>query len=292
MGLGRAGLRTLLRESARRPFGGSIVTLGRQSIYFTNNHVVKIAAQEGAQLTLPHNRFESGRIPSDPDVFAMLGFDRYETLDYSDYENATVIADLNLEGLPAEARGAFDVVLDSGTMEHVFHVPNVFKNIHELLAPGGRIIHMAPSSSHIDHGFYMYSPTLFWDFYETNRYELNAVRIFRYRPNDENGPWMVSEYTPGCLEGVLTAPWDGARYGVICIATKQPEARADLIPQQHFYRRTWPVMAEGVTTRSGPARVLARKLGRYPAMRPWARKAVALRGAIRRYPLTLPTERY
>ena len=34
-----------------------------------------------------------------------------------------------------------DLVIDGGTIEHVFHIPNVLQNFHELLNINGRIIH-------------------------------------------------------------------------------------------------------------------------------------------------------
>jgi hypothetical protein len=48
--------------------------------------------------------------------------------------------------------GQFDVVLDSGTIEHVFHIPDALKNVLSL-AQGGRVICMSPSSNHVDNGF-------------------------------------------------------------------------------------------------------------------------------------------
>ena len=62
------------------------------------------------------------------------------------------------------------MIIDGGTMEHIFHIPNVLNNIYRMLRVGGRIIHISPSSNYVDHGFYSFSPTLFYDFYQTNKF--------------------------------------------------------------------------------------------------------------------------
>src|SRR5207249_3920994 len=96
--------------------------------------------------------------------FKALGFSEVAAMDYSDFESARYIHDLNSSEPPEHLLENFDVIIDGGTIEHVFHIPNVLNSIHKMLRPHGRTIHMSPSSNHIDHGFYMFSPTLFWDF--------------------------------------------------------------------------------------------------------------------------------
>ena len=59
-------------------------------------------------------------------------------------------------------------LLDSGTLEHVFHLPNALKSVVELAKVGGRVMLLSPSSNHFDHGFYMFSPTLFYDYFSAN----------------------------------------------------------------------------------------------------------------------------
>ena len=84
--------------------------------------------------------------------------------------------------MPPELKEAFHVVLDPGSIDHVFYLPNSLKNIFQMLKIGGRCIHISPSSNHIDHGFYMFSPTLFWDYYTENKFSLNSINVIQYRP--------------------------------------------------------------------------------------------------------------
>lgn len=66
----------------------------------------------------------------------------------------------------------FDVVINHGTAEHIFNVANVFRVIHNSCAVGGLMIHEAPFTGWIDHGFYNLQPTLFWDIAAVNAYEI------------------------------------------------------------------------------------------------------------------------
>src|SRR5205814_1882285 len=110
--------------------------------------------------------------------------------------NADVLFDLNCGDLPEELKESFDVVLDPGTIEHVFHIPHSLKNIFHMLRLGGRVIHISPSSNHMDHGFYMFSPTFFWDYYTANQFDLSFVKIIRYKPQWVF-PWKIASYSPG-----------------------------------------------------------------------------------------------
>jgi len=82
------------------------------------------------------------------------------------------IVDLN-EPLPADLVGAFDIVLDAGTMEHCFNVGQAVRNILAMAKVGGFVIHMNPMTM-INHGFFNFSPTFYHDFYGQNGHQLIA----------------------------------------------------------------------------------------------------------------------
>ncbi len=60
-------------------------------------------------------------------LFEILGAKKFETLDYSSYENASIIHDLNVP-IPQSMHNSFSCVLDSGTLEHVFNFLITFLN--------------------------------------------------------------------------------------------------------------------------------------------------------------------
>lgn len=99
----------------------------------------------------------------------MLDFSAIVAIDY--HGKDALPFDLN-EPLPLPADEVFDVVINTGTAEHVFDQRQLFRTIHERTARGGLIIHAVPWKGWIDHGFYCYQPTFFIDLARANRYEL------------------------------------------------------------------------------------------------------------------------
>src|SRR5688572_27761570 len=118
MGIARGAVALLLEESRSRPFHGRIATLGRQTLYTTEKEVNQQFRKFGIAPQGPLDTLD------DVALMRALGFSELRSLDYSDFEGATDVIDLNLLELPAHLARGFDVVLDSGTLEHVFHVPN------------------------------------------------------------------------------------------------------------------------------------------------------------------------
>ena len=278
MGIARGAIRVLMTEANRRPFEGSIITLGRQDVFVTYEQLLRLADIAGfaaprviePEITTAANWAEKGCI-SDSCLLRYLGFGDVQSMDVSDYEHATQIFDLNNPDLPEELVGAFDVVLDGGTLEHVFHVPNVLRSIVRMLKPGGRVIHMAPSSNHMDHGFYMFSPTLFADYYAANGFSIETLQVLRYTEPIVTSPWILSDYPIGNPFALGMGQLDNAMYSVICIATKGPDSTGDNIPQQSFYQMSPP----------GPP----------PAVAP-ATVGQAIKAVLKKIPLAVALNRY
>jgi len=238
MGISKAAAQILMREGQRRPLGGRLLTLGKQDIYVSADSLREIAVSRSYVLTdtpttPPTKAYHLDRQHlSDRTFFEMLGFANILSIDVSDYEGAAEIFDLNSQSVPAHLEGVFDFIVDGGTLEHVFHLPNVLNNIFHMLKVGGRVLHVAPSSNHMDHGFYMFSPTLFVDYYAVNRFELNCIQVFRHTQNPDTEPWEFSDYVPGCLDLVSFGGLDDSLYGVAVIATKTGESTGNAIPAQ------------------------------------------------------------
>jgi|GEM_PF-835741 len=73
---------------------------------------------------------------------------------------------------PVELDQTFDLVFNFGTGEHIFNVYQFFKTIHELTKPGGLMLHVMPFQGWVDHGFFNFQPTLYWDLAESNNYDV------------------------------------------------------------------------------------------------------------------------
>jgi SAM-dependent methyltransferase len=175
-------------------------------------------------------------VPTADEVFLALGAREVHSLDTSTYEDATVIHDLNYP-VPVEMQNKFDVVYDGGTMEHVFHVPQVLANIYSLIRNGGVAIHASPSHNHVDHGFYMFSPILFADWYSANHFEVLDELIFTYTPDHSRRPWRAYPCTPGSLDYLSFGAWGNEMVGIWFVGRKTPCSASDVIPQQGRYQR-------------------------------------------------------
>lgn len=93
--------------------------------------------------------------------FRFLGATETASVDHSDFEDATLLHDLN-ERFPENVRGRFDLVVDGGTLEHVFDFPAALRNCLELLRVGGHFVAFTPAAGQMGHGFYQFSPELFF----------------------------------------------------------------------------------------------------------------------------------
>lgn len=83
---------------------------------------------------------------------------------------------------PVTLTDRFDVTVNTGTGEHVFNVYQFYKTAHDLTVEGGLMIHSAPFTGWLDHGFYNFQPTFFFDLARANRYNVLTCVIARLNP--------------------------------------------------------------------------------------------------------------
>jgi SAM-dependent methyltransferase len=114
-----------------------------------------------------------------------LGATTVDSIDASPYEKATFMHDMNLplaEAFPG--RGSYDAVLDFGCLEHVFDFAVAWRNCVALCRVGGHLIHALPANNLCGHGFYQFSPELFFNLYQRK----NGFRL--------RGVWFASKAEP------------------------------------------------------------------------------------------------
>jgi hypothetical protein len=70
------------------------------------------------------------------EFFRLMGAQEVNSLDFSSYEGATYVQDMN-SPIPDHLRSRFSVVYDGGTLEHVFNVPQALTNCMEMIRVGG-----------------------------------------------------------------------------------------------------------------------------------------------------------
>lgn len=244
MGLARAAIHLLLLEAARRPFSGTIVTLGRQHVYATADEVRVMAKRLG--VLLASTEIELHREPhlaskgyiSDTSLLKMLGFETIFRVDYSDYESPEATFDLNDTLTPDELQGRFDVVLDSGTIEHVFDIAAALRHCCRMVKPGGRVIHLTPSSNCVEHGFHSVSPTLFADYYTVSQFQLDRIYLCRIPLDLPRGVWNVYDYLGASQRFIPLGQLDSKIWFTYAVVTAGA-GPVPGIPQQSFYVKTW-----------------------------------------------------
>lgn len=243
MGLVRGNFLPILKEHYLRPFSGHCLCLGQADVYFTYENLQSMAKIAQIQLsdtpvTLSYRPdFAIKGYISRDTLFKAIGFSEVFALDRSDFEGAEYIFDLNSPDAPETLKEKFDLVVDHGTMEHVFHTPNFLANIHAMLKIGGRVIHANPSSNWLDHGFYMFSPTLYQDFYSANRWNIHTIQVTRGNPKyQEIDAPFFADYEPGIFDHLSSGGLDASSYGTLCIAEKSKDSTSNVIPQQGYYR--------------------------------------------------------
>ena len=244
MGIPRGSIKLLMKIGKETSFSDlSILTIGRMDIWGTYTDVKKWAAEMGyslksnVEITLTGNNNLRGRgYISDTTFFKLMGFGKLDSLDYDNYQGCSIIHDLNVDISP-EFYNKYDLILDGGTSEHVFNIPKVLENYNRMLKAGGLIIHGSPSSNYVDHGFYMFSPTLFFDYYSANKWEIKNCYFFKLTIRHYIDKWKIYEYTPGGLSkhlGLLRGMW-----GLFFVARKTEEATFDSPVQQGRYVSMW-----------------------------------------------------
>lgn len=246
MGISISLAKLLIRESIEKNWQGSILQLGKQTIGLDAATFEVLATYpdfiDGPPvMKRPESSGNKGICSpvSDIEFFKKLGFESVFSLDNNNFEGSDLVLDLNIP-IPQQLHNQFDVIYDGGTIEHIFHLPQVLKNIFNMLKVGGRVIHAVPSSNHVDHGFYMFSPTLFFDFYRANRWKIEDISVFKYSSADETKPWVFYEYLPGCLDHLSSGGFtQGEMLGIWCMAKKIHSSHGDVIPQQGFYLNEW-----------------------------------------------------
>jgi len=105
-----------------------------------------------------------------------------------------------------------------------------------MLKVGGIIMHTSPSNNHVDHGFYAFSPTVFYDYYRANGFEIIKSYIFEY--NRLTNKCVVYEYNPE--KASFSIPGNGfGELLVWFVARKIDSSTCGVIPQQRMYVQAW-----------------------------------------------------
>jgi SAM-dependent methyltransferase len=179
MGLDITALK-FLHKIKKQKLLGNTITIGRQSLTIHPSCVKKFL--EISSEYIQSNYCEDL-------LLKYFNATNVESLDFSDFEKATHIVDLNLP-LPQKFHGIYDTVINFGTLEHIFNISEALKSCSALCKKGGQILHIMPSNNFCGHGFYQFSPELFFSLYsEKNGYA--ETEVFLSDVTDNNYIYKV-----------------------------------------------------------------------------------------------------
>lgn len=190
MGLLFSDVKALYRAKQSGVSFDSLLTIGRQSLFLHPKEVAhfrEIASSRG----MSGSSLDGYVFGDYADDFLreFLEVRSLSVLDNSPYEGADLIHDLN-EPMSEDLRNGFDVVVDAGSLEHVFNFPVAVASLMRAVNVGGKIFITTPANNLCGHGFYQFSPELmFRIFSEKNGFRVENVTLLPTRfPGVEISP--------------------------------------------------------------------------------------------------------
>lgn len=216
------------------------LTLGHQRSYLSAGDLAELSEDMGVDV--PEDLLAPGAY-SDSFFRELLHASALDTLDASGFEGATLVHDLN-SPVDSERDQTYDVVIDSGTLEHVFNFPVALSNCMRMVRNGGRLFVFTNANNFMGHGFYQFSPELFYRALSADTgFEVEQMLAVEYRfIGAEFGslrPWYRVVDPDVVRRRVLVA---NAHPLGLAIRAKKVEHRADPFdryPQQSDYARAW-----------------------------------------------------
>ncbi|MFQ5896858.1 MAG: hypothetical protein ACE5JN_01230 [Candidatus Methylomirabilia bacterium] len=249
MGLTVTTLRLIIRSVAELERRESVLTYGIQDVYATYDElkrafhgmrqpyeeVGKSDRKLSSSRLFQERPFARNRGNVDASVlFRMLGFARYASLDLLDLDGPpTIRHDLN-NPIPRDWEATQDLVVDAGTIEHIFDIKTALCNTARLVRERGMVIHASPVLWY-DHGFYGINPTLLVDFYSANGFRILDTTCFLF---DDYGSVYKKQWCFSYDGLASPPPWYLGSYQLgVFFRAQRVSALNDrfVVPMQRYY---------------------------------------------------------
>jgi hypothetical protein len=157
-------------------------TLGRLSLFVDHRSLSAVLRAQGDDATDDEVRaVRTANNGYAEEFLRRLGAKETTSIDASAYEGADLIHDMN-RPIGDELKRKFSVVIDGGTLEHVFDFPTAIRNCMQMLDVGGHFFSHTMANNFMGHGFYQFSPELFYRvFSPENGFRVRRVVLFEQR---------------------------------------------------------------------------------------------------------------
>lgn len=139
----------------------SVATLGRQHLSVDRKTYRREAKRYGLSSDEAAVEKAYADYPFCDGFLRQLGGGEPFSIDAASFEGATHIADMN-KPIPDNLAGKFSTLIDGGTLEHIFDFRQSALNVAKLLKVGGHFISINGANNFTGHGFYQFSPELFF----------------------------------------------------------------------------------------------------------------------------------
>lgn len=214
------------------------LTLGRQS-FACNPLLFEQLATEFGFSSRDYPWLSNGPLYADG-FLKMLGAEEVVALDASSYEGAEIVHDMNLP-ISEDYHERYDVVLDGGTLEHVFHFPTAVKNCMDMVRCGGCLLFFTPINNYCGHGFYQFSPEMFFRVLNP----LNGFEIVRAVAWEERSrPKFYEVSDPAKVKRRVELVTGYPSLMMVCARKREHVARL-VLPQQSDYVGQWEASISG-----------------------------------------------
>ena len=241
MGIDKDVAKFLLSARERKADFQKSLMLGNQQFQFFNSDYTALA--DAFKL----KGFTD--VKTSTDFLQYLGAEEISAMDFSDYEGASILHDLN-KPVGDELKGKFTFVLDGGTTEHVFNFPTALANAMEMVEPGGHLVIITGGNNFLGHGFYQFSPELFYRALSAE----NGFEVKRLIAAEVGGNWYEvadPQNVKSRVELINDQP-------VYLMVLAQKQASVPLFvnaPQQSDYVEMWHSENENQQSETAPSKL-------------------------------------
>lgn len=212
------------------------VMLGRQTFYLTPLQLHATLQSNGYPCSLDQaeqlHRQDSGYCES---FLRYIGATTIDSIDVSSYEQASILHDMN-QPMPEQWNEQFSLLLDGGSLEHVFNYPVALSNCLNAVRVGGHLVTITPANNLLGHGFYQISPELLFRVLSPeNGYRLEHMLLYE---TPWNGTWYEIG-DPAKLHTRVELTNRRPSYVIACAKRVEIVPLFRSTPQQSDYSRIW-----------------------------------------------------
>jgi SAM-dependent methyltransferase len=242
----------ILREHQYLPFTGSLLSIGRQTVFLTPQAAIDMVVRECGAVHPSHHleldretlNASGSKYITDRSFYSLFCDIKYHCLDISDYEGADIIWDL-CEPIPAALHAKYDLIFNGSCLDNLFDPASAIRNMSLLLKPNGRIIHIEHMTrgARVPDAYLAYSCAWFHNYYAINEFADCKTYLALWDGDELELPWHLYLYQPLTdLDGrsefydqdeSFDRRWDA--YGIV-IAEKAALSTAHKNPVQYQYR--------------------------------------------------------